>query len=119
MMSLEEILDQIRVSEPIDGVPLPKGTRALELLQMVYRGQYKATAQQIRAAVEALAFESPKLTAVAHFDGNFAEQLDQAIERRSMKIITHEPVPEAKPVPTEPHSPDELKGNFPKLRRRI
>jgi hypothetical protein len=116
-MSLEEILDQMRVSEPIDGVPLPKGTRALELLQMVYRGEYKATAQQIRAAVEALAFESPKLQAIAHFSGNFAEQLDQAIERRSMKVITHVPVPV--PVPTETHAPEELKGSFPKLRRRI
>ena len=28
---------------------LPKGTRALELLQMVYRGELKASPQQMRA----------------------------------------------------------------------
>jgi hypothetical protein len=32
---------------------------------MAYRGELKASSQQIRAAIEALPFESPKLTAVA------------------------------------------------------
>jgi hypothetical protein len=116
-MSLEEILDRIRVSEPIDGVvPLPKGTRALELLQMVYRGEYKATPQQMRAAVESLPYEQSKLMAIAHFDGNFAEKLDAALERRTMKLIEHVTVPV--PVPTEQqHPPDEMKGPMSKLRR--
>jgi len=66
----------------------------------------------MRAATEALPFEQPKLQAIAHFEGNFAEQLDKAIEARSMKLI------EAKAEP-EPHPPEELKGNFAKLRRRV
>jgi hypothetical protein len=61
---------------------LPEGIGALALLQMVYRGELKLTAQQMRAAIEALPFESPKLsaTAVLH-QGDFATRLDQAIAR--------------------------------------
>jgi hypothetical protein len=90
---------------------LASTVRALELLQKVYRGEYKATPQQMRAAIESLPYETPKLMAVAHFSGNFAEQLDKAIELRTMKLI------EAKPI--EQHDASELKGNMPKLRRRI
>lgn|SRR5262249_37079629 len=115
-MTVEEILDRITING--DGSPLPKGTRALELLQMVYRGEYKATPQQMRAAVESLPYESPKLMAVAHFSGNFADQLDKAIEARSMKLIEHAPVPKAEPMPTrEQQSPDVLKKPMSKLRR--
>ena len=52
-----------------------------------------------------LPFEAPKLTAVAHFEGSFAEALEQAIERRGNR-----PPPslliEAKPV--EVHPAEEL-----------
>ncbi len=74
------------------------------------------TPQQLRAAVEALAFESPKLSAVAHFEGNFAEQLDKAIEARSLKVI------EAKPekMPTiEPLASEVMKKPFSRLRRKV
>ena len=62
---------------------LPKDIRALELLQMVYRGEAKATPQQMRAAIECLPFEEPKLSAMAvtAMDPNsFARALDRAIE---------------------------------------
>jgi hypothetical protein len=51
--------------------------------------------------------------------GNFADLLDKAIERRTIKVIEHVPVPEAKPAPVPTHDPAEMKGNFPKLRRRF
>jgi len=46
-------------------VLLDKTVRAHELLQMVYRGEISITPQQMQAARECLAFENPKLTAVA------------------------------------------------------
>ncbi len=69
---------------------LPKDIRALELLQMVYRGEIKATPQQMRAAIEALPFEAPKLSAVAvgHLTGeDFYNRLERAIERSNGKLI--------------------------------
>jgi hypothetical protein len=63
---------------------LPKHTRALELLQMVYRGEFNATPQQMRAAIEALPFEEPKLSSVAvgHLNAeDFYSRLDRAVER--------------------------------------
>ena len=62
----------------------PEGRQALRLLQMAYRGELKASSQQIRAAIEALPFESPKLTAVALASmsgGDFATKLERCIER--------------------------------------
>jgi hypothetical protein len=77
-------LDRIEAKQQTQA--LPQGIRALELLQMVYRGEFKASAQQMRAAIEALPYEQPKLTAVAFasIDPNsFARALDRAIERSS------------------------------------
>src|SRR5262245_28147937 len=70
--------------------PLPKGVRALELLQMVYRGEAKATPQQMRASIESLPYENPKLSAVAvgYLTGeDFASRLERAIERANGKLI--------------------------------
>jgi hypothetical protein len=63
---------------------LPKDIDALRLLQMVYRGEFKATPQQMRAVIEALPYETPKLTAMAIGtlnDQNFYARLERAIER--------------------------------------
>jgi hypothetical protein len=82
---LDRLLDRVRVEQPA----LPKHIRALDLLQMVYRGELSATPQQIRAATEALPFESPKLTAVGvgYFTNDtFAERLERAL-RASEKVI--------------------------------
>jgi hypothetical protein len=92
---------------------LPEGIMALELLQLAYRGQIKLTPQQARCAIEALPFESAKISAVAigHFDGkSFAEQLDRAIER------SKQPLPAALPAPDAP-SPQEPKGPMVQFRR--
>jgi len=51
---------------------------------MVYRGEIKLSGQQMRAAIEVLPFEEPKLATVgvAHLTGqDFAAMLDRAIQR--------------------------------------
>jgi hypothetical protein len=63
---------------------LPKDSVRLCLLQMFYRGELKATSQQMRAAIEALPFEVPKFSAVGvgyMTSDTFAERLDRAIAR--------------------------------------
>jgi len=43
---------------------------------MVYRGEVKASAQQMRAAIESLPYESPKLPARVQVTTDFGYQLD-------------------------------------------
>ena len=69
------VLDQIEAEQ--QGQPLPEGIGALPLLQMAYRGQVQLTPQQMRAAIEALPFEAPKLSATARIDA-LAGQVNQA-----------------------------------------
>jgi len=64
-------------------INLQEGVLVLAL-QMVYRGEVKLSAQQMRAAIEVLSFEEPKLATVgvAHLTGqDFAAMLDRAIAR--------------------------------------
>jgi len=80
--AVTEVLDRIEQQrvEP----DLPEGVMALELLQMAYRGKVKLTPQQARCAIEALPYETPKLsaTAIATIDGQiFAEALERATAR--------------------------------------
>src|SRR5262245_52277784 len=82
------VLDQIEADQ--QSHRLPKDVRALELLQMVYRGEAKATPQQMRASIESLPYENPKLSAVAvgYLTGeDFASRLERAIERANGKLI--------------------------------
>jgi hypothetical protein len=70
--------------EPDTEPTIPEGIGAKQLLQMVYRGEVKLSAQQMRAAIECLPFEEPKLSAVgfASISGqDFAHQLELAVER--------------------------------------
>jgi len=107
-------LVDLSVVELREEAEVPKGIGALALLQMAYRKEVELSAQQMRAAIEALPFEAPKLTAVAHFEGSFYEALEREIEKRANR-----PPPslliEAKPVPVQPASV--LKKPFP--RRRV
>jgi hypothetical protein len=67
----------------------------------------------MRAAIEALPFETPKLSAQqhVHFDGSFAAQLERAIARSQSPLVIN--------APTIEHSADELKGVMPRLERRF
>jgi hypothetical protein len=63
---------------------LPEGVGALRLLQMVYRGEVKVSAQQMRVAIESLPYEQPKLTAIALSSmtaQDFASRLERAQQR--------------------------------------
>jgi hypothetical protein len=87
---------------------LPEGTTAKQALEMVYRGEIVLSPQQMRAAIECLQFEVPKVSAIAvsHMDGSdFASALDRAIQRSS------QPVPLLN-GPVEPLPADELKKPF-------
>jgi hypothetical protein len=109
--AVDEVLNRIEQQkvEP----HLPDDIMALPLLQMAYRGKVKLTPQQIRAAIEALPYENPKLSAVAHghFEGkDFATQLERAIER------SKQPVPLLDP-PAEQLLASELKKPMQRYRR--
>jgi hypothetical protein len=78
-MSDQELVDLTSYRTLDDDTALPKDVRALQLLQMAYRGEIELTAQQFRAAKEALPFEEPKRSAVTIIDGGFGEQLERAI----------------------------------------
>jgi hypothetical protein len=91
---------------------IPEGITALPLLQMAYRGQVQLTPQQTRAAIEALPFEVPKLSAAAITtmdEESFAAALDRAIERSR--------APPRLNGSAEPLPPSELKQPMTRYRR--
>ena len=91
--AVDEVLN--RIEQQKVELDLPEGITALPLLQMAYRGQVNLTPQQMRAAIEALPFEIPKLSAaaIATMDGkSFAEALDRAIERSKSSTLLNGPV---------------------------
>jgi hypothetical protein len=62
----------------------PEQVNSLEYLQRIYRDPMQPTSMRMRAAIEALAFENPRLSAVGvgyMTNDTFAEKLDRAIAR--------------------------------------
>ena len=69
--------DKVRLREAIDN---PED--GLILLQAIYRNPEVALPVRMKAAVEALPYERPKLSVTANVSGDdFAEMLDRAIAR--------------------------------------
>jgi hypothetical protein len=87
----------------------PAGETSLQLLQTVYRDRKQPLNVRVRCAVEALAHEYPRVSAVtvSHMNGqDFAIALEKAIERSKQPVpllIDHvEPLPPtvaSKPFP--------------------
>ena len=86
---------------------LPKDVRALELLQMEYRGEVELTHKQHDAAKACLQFETPKLGVIATTNmtsEDFGAMLDRAIARSQVRLIEHRPEekPAPPPIPARP-----------------
>src|SRR5215471_18692131 len=92
---------------------LPAGTTAKQALEMVYRGEIVLSPQQMRAAIECLQFEVPKVSAVAvsHMTGNdFASALERAIQRSKAPLALNAPA-------VIEHDPAEMKQPNARYRR--
>jgi len=68
----------------------PEKVNSLEYLQRIYRDPTQPTPVRMRAAIEALAFENPKLSSVALgylTATNFAARLERCIERSNRATL--------------------------------
>jgi len=116
---MDGMLDQIGAEIAEEVIELGPGEISLDLLRRVYRSTQQPMSLRMRAAIEALPFEVPKLsaTAVATLDGlDFAAALDRCIERSGIKPTPLPPpkVIEARP---EPVTAEEMKKPFQRYRR--
>ena len=85
-----------KTNEAIELEPL--GT-SLDLLKAIYRNAAIPLSTRMRAAIAALQFEHPKLAVTATVEaGDFADQLEQAIERSRRVMIEAKPMIEANPT---------------------
>jgi hypothetical protein len=111
-MSMASVLDQIGAGIAEELIELAPGEISLDLLRRVYQSTQEPLSLRMRAAIEALPFEVPKLsaTAIAIMDGKtFAEALERSIERSKS--------PPQLNGPTEPLPPEELKQPMSRYRR--
>jgi hypothetical protein len=65
-----------------------RGLNAVGLLQRIYRDPLQPWGVRMRAAVECLPFETPKLSATTVLDPeDFAKRLDRAVKRSGVKYL--------------------------------
>ena len=77
--NVDAVLDQIEAQQTIE---LPENGTSLDLLQQVYRNPSLPLSTRMRAASAALPHEHPKLAVTTVVNvGDFADQLEKAIER--------------------------------------
>src|SRR6516165_8292347 len=91
----------------------PEGDTSLQLLQAIYKNRKQPLNVRVRRAIEALAHEYPKVSAVqvSHMNGqDFASALERAIMR------SKSPLPLPAPTTIE-HDPSELKKPNVRYRR--
>jgi hypothetical protein len=85
--------------EPEPEIVEPIDCNSLSFLQSIYRDSRIALGVRMRAAIECLPFENPKLSATAIIpgDGDFADKLKRAIirSRQGPKLIEHSSAPTA------------------------
>ena len=85
-----ELCQSIRADKSTDAarvVELAEGEHSLDFLQAVYRDPMQPLSVRMRAAIEALPFEAPKLSAVAVSSmSGAAERLERAIARSGVNV---------------------------------
>jgi hypothetical protein len=92
MDSVLEVLDRIEAQRSQRDAAII-GPSALTFLQAVYRDPDVPLSVRIKCAVEALPYETPKLSATAILsDEDFAQRLERAILRSGVKTIDAEAV---------------------------
>ena len=104
------MIEQICAEIAEELIELAPGEISLDLLRRVYRSTKQPMSMRMRAAIEALPFEVPKLSATATMDGKtFAEALERCLERSSKPPLLNGPV--------QPLPPEELKRPMALYRR--
>jgi hypothetical protein len=94
----------------------PEGETSLQLLQAIYKNRKQPLNVRVRCAIEALAHEYPKVSAVqiSHLNGqDFARALERAIQRSKAPLPLPAPVIEHEPAV----SAEEMKRPFSRYRR--
>ena len=74
----------------------PESVNSLEYLQRIYRDPTQPTPVRMRAAIEALAFENPRMSAVGIgylTNDTFAERLERAIKDSDRAKLQQTPNP--------------------------
>ena len=116
----EELIDlQVMKEEEGERFELEEGATSLKLLQKIYRSPAVALMTRMRAAIAAIQFEHPKLAVTATVQaGDFADQLERAVERSRRVMIEVKPMIEATPtenVPSNTTRPTTSNGHKPSI----
>jgi hypothetical protein len=106
-------------------IPSPPEFDALGYLQAVYQGKIIAESQRMKAAIEALPFEKPKLSMTATIDGRkFAQEMKEIARRRGRSNVLDAKADYSNVIDASPQPVPQLDdaGQLPKVpgfRRRI